>query len=328
MCRHVGEQLAQVLTCFSLDVVGVVSDYAREARFLFSFETTGTERPNFICVNNAQNELLVSGDRGALAQVFSTDGKFLRQLDGFRPSTKYAHLPSKLDTLVFDKAPGIDFDPRSNAFVSLDGNSVLIHRQGSSLPSKYKLNRIVRQASHADDADRQDDSDQSDQAEYLDANGIAVFGNELFVCFTKHSSVKVFSLWQGTCTRSYLNLNGPATCAVHPNGELFVSEEQLPHVKVFDKSGNLSRTFGHLYMKTACGMAFDASGNVLVCDYAKNRVCVFKCDDGTYVTSFGNWGTCRTGFDRLCGPHGICVDDRGRIYVTEVRSNRVSVFAF
>jgi hypothetical protein len=104
---------------------------------------------------------------------------------------------------------------------------------------------------------------------------------------------------------------------------------------VFSKDGRLIRSFstgifsavwslpqnvGHRFRDCEhCAIALNGSGNIFVVDSSNRCVREFRAD-GTFVSSFG------PNEEHFLKPVGICVDKRGRIFVTDSDAGRVSVF--
>ena len=72
------------------------------------------------------------------------------------------------------------------------------------------------------------------------------------------------------------------------------------------------------------GIALQGVSEVLYIAEAYNH-CVQKCTlTGTLIHKFGSQGN---GAGELCSPHGVCVDDEGRVFVADRGNSRVSVFS-
>ena len=81
MSNHIGRELAKCLSSFSLDIIGIVSAYAREPRLVRSFALKSVP----ICmVVGPRAELIVAFEENLT--VFSNDGKILFELDIVRVS--------------------------------------------------------------------------------------------------------------------------------------------------------------------------------------------------------------------------------------------------
>ena len=58
-------------------------------------------------------------------------------------------------------------------------------------------------------------------------------------------------------------------------------------------------------------------------DLGNHRIQVFS-SSGTFLRM---WGSRGSGDGQFFDPHGIAVDDAGRVYVTDAGNNRVQVFS-
>ena len=126
----------------------------------------------------------------------------------------------------------------------------------------------------------------------------------------------------------------PSGIAVDHNGDIYVAMNDS--IKVFNQQGTVIRTIGTYYknhwlpitggtgdgqFKSPSGIA--VQGDVVyVADQGNHRVQKLTTS-GKFLSKFGS---CGSEEGQLNGPCGLCVDDSGRIFVSEVKNNRVSVF--
>jgi len=125
-------------------------------------------------------------------------------------------------------------------------------------------------------------------------------------------------------------LNGPHGVAVNSTGHILVSDSRNHCVKVFGsvESGcNFIRRIGGHGEKpglfvSPCGIAVDASDNILVGELGGDRVQVFR---GTnFLCSFGRNGD---GEGEFINPRGIAIDHiSGQVYVADKQNHRVHVY--
>ena len=120
----------------------------------------------------------------------------------------------------------------------------------------------------------------------------------------------------------------PAGIASNDKGEVFVTDEWLNRVSVFDKDDNLVRSFSTVQdgdgdTNGAAGIAIAADGTIYVSDSRSHRVRLFK-SDGTFIKSFGSKGVSDGQFD---GPWGLTVDNNGKVYVADFNNHRVQKFS-
>jgi len=120
----------------------------------------------------------------------------------------------------------------------------------------------------------------------------------------------------------------PAGIASNDQGEVFVTDEWLNRVSVFDKDDNLVRSFSTLQdgdpePNGASGIAIASNGTIYVTDSRSHQVRLFK-NDGTFISSFGDKGVSEGQFD---SPWGITIDSVGKGYVADFNNHRVQKFS-
>ena len=120
----------------------------------------------------------------------------------------------------------------------------------------------------------------------------------------------------------------PAGIASNDQGEIFVTDEWLNRVSVFDKDNNLVRSFntvqpGEEEPNGAAGIAIASDGTIYVSDSRSHKVRTFK-SDGTFISSFGSKGVSEGQFD---APWGLTVDKDGKVYVADFNNHRVQKFS-
>ncbi|NYT06029.1 MAG: PKD domain-containing protein, partial [Methanomicrobiales archaeon] len=119
----------------------------------------------------------------------------------------------------------------------------------------------------------------------------------------------------------------PEGIAVHPSGNLYITDPGNSRVQIVSPDGQYIGAFGSegtgdgqfLYLR---GIAADASGNVYVTDVRGHRVQVFSAS-GDYL---GQWGGVGTAAGQLNLPSRIACDADGNLYVTELGNHRVQKF--
>ena len=130
---------------------------------------------------------------------------------------------------------------------------------------------------------------------------------------------------------SYGEMDGQfvgATCiAIDDDDRIYVSDEDLNRISVFDKNGNFLAKWGSSgseegQLDSPAGIEFDKSGNLWVVDSGNSRVQAFT-KDGKFLKT---WGKCGTGEGELNAPWGVTVDDNGDVYVADWYNGRVQKF--
>ncbi len=120
----------------------------------------------------------------------------------------------------------------------------------------------------------------------------------------------------------------PSACAIDSRGRVYVSDEFLHRVSVFDKEGAPLSHWGEHgaaegQLDTPSGMAFDPEDNLYVADTYNHRVQRFTAD-GRFLASFGAEGH---GPDQFNLPWGLTVGADGNVYVADWGNDRVQKFA-
>ena len=116
----------------------------------------------------------------------------------------------------------------------------------------------------------------------------------------------------------------PAGIVADSDGNLYVADEWLNRISVFDADGNYQRHFsvvqpGDPEVNGSCGIAISADQELFVSDGRSNRVRKFTTS-GTYLGSFGSEGS---GEGEFNSPWGIAIDNDGFVYVADSGNHRV-----
>ena len=136
--------------------------------------------------------------------------------------------------------------------------------------------------------------------------------------------------------RSYSNLSShqrvfqtssrPFGVAVDDNGDVYIAAYYGHSIDVFNQHGTKLRTFG----SNGSGDGqfnypsdIAVRGNVLYVLEQNNHRIQKVTTSGQFISKFGTYGS---GDGQLNTPRGICLDQNGRIFVSENSGNRVSVF--
>ena len=119
----------------------------------------------------------------------------------------------------------------------------------------------------------------------------------------------------------------PAGMACDSHDNVYIADEWLNRVSVFDKDGNFLRNWGvagpeegQLYRPS--GIAFDANDELYVVDSLNHRVQRFTTD-GRFLAAWGSQGAGPGQFD---APWGITIAQDGYVYVADYKNNRVQKF--
>ena len=132
----------------------------------------------------------------------------------------------------------------------------------------------------------------------------------------------------------------PKDFAIDPSGNIWVADTNNNRIQKFDSSGTFLLKFGSEGCQTIqndgtitgdthngkfcnpVSLDFDSSGKLYVADHNNRRVQQFD-SSGTYLTSFGSYGT---GDGQFKNPHFMTIDSSDYIYVGDRERNNVQVF--
>jgi len=120
----------------------------------------------------------------------------------------------------------------------------------------------------------------------------------------------------------------PRSIDLDRNGRVFVTDEYLNRISIFDGEGAFRYHWGRSgsgdgELNGPSGIAFDSLGSVWVVDSLNHRVQNFS-NIGEFQSNFGRQGS---GNGDLENPWGICVDHEDCVYVADWGNNRVQKFS-
>ncbi len=129
----------------------------------------------------------------------------------------------------------------------------------------------------------------------------------------------------------FVNMSDSADSVIWPAGiqsdgddNVYVADEWLNRISVFDSDGNFVTSWGmagngegELYRPS--GMQLDSDENLYVVDGGNHRVQKFA-KDGTFL---GEWGSKGAGPGEFNSPWGITIDHEGYVYVVDHKNSRV-----
>ncbi len=119
----------------------------------------------------------------------------------------------------------------------------------------------------------------------------------------------------------------PCSIAIDRDGNVYVSDEALHRITVFDNEGQFLskwgvRGSGEGEFDRPAGIAFDGDDNLLVIDGLNNRIQRFT-RDGRFLSA---WGRAGSGDGEFNIPWGVHVDGAGDVYVADWRNDRIQKF--
>jgi DNA-binding beta-propeller fold protein YncE len=119
----------------------------------------------------------------------------------------------------------------------------------------------------------------------------------------------------------------PAAIAIDAKGNLYISDEALQRISIFDAQGRFLAKWGVKgnaagKFDRPAGMTFDLDQHLLVVDGLNNRIQRYTTD-GRFL---GQWGQGGHGPGEFNLPWGIAVDRAGDVYVADWRNDRLQKF--
>ena len=121
----------------------------------------------------------------------------------------------------------------------------------------------------------------------------------------------------------------PTSVALDQTGNVYVADEWLNRISVFNKDGdylskwNIKEGAGDGEINRPSGMAFDKEDNLFMVDSLNNRVQKFT-KDGKFLS---NWGTEGSGDGEFNMPWGIDIDSQGNVFIADWRNDRIQKFS-
>ena len=120
----------------------------------------------------------------------------------------------------------------------------------------------------------------------------------------------------------------PVAMALDSQERLYITDEHLHRISVFDLSGNFLHKWGASgrgegEFNGLAGIAIDANDHVYIVDQHNNRVQKFSTE-GQYLDQ---WGRAGQGPGQFNLPWGVTVDTQGSVYVADWRNDRIQKFS-
>lgn len=123
------------------------------------------------------------------------------------------------------------------------------------------------------------------------------------------------------------NMIGPTALALDTDDNLYLADDFLQRITVYDREGKLITTWsnrgsGDGEFDAPSGIAFDRNDNMLLVDHKNHRVQRLT-KDGSYISQ---WGTFGDGDGEFNLPWGITQDSDANVYVADWRNDRIQKF--
>ena len=118
----------------------------------------------------------------------------------------------------------------------------------------------------------------------------------------------------------------PVAMAFDSRERLYVTDEYLHRISIFDSSGTFLGKWGVMgsgdgELNGPAGIAIDADDNLYIADQNNHRIQKFTAD-GNYLTQWGEKGSGNGQFNM---PWGLCAAD-GHVFVADWRNDRIQKF--
>ncbi len=119
----------------------------------------------------------------------------------------------------------------------------------------------------------------------------------------------------------------PAGLALDSQENVYVTDEWLNRVSVFDKDGNFLRDWGVAgngdgAFNSPSGIAIDSQDVLYIVDGRNHRVQKFT-KDGEFLATWSSFGSAPGQFN---APWGLTIDQQGHVYVADHKNHRVQKF--
>ena len=120
---------------------------------------------------------------------------------------------------------------------------------------------------------------------------------------------------------------GPTALALDAEDNLYLADEFLQRITVYDRDGDVVTTWGRQgsgdgEFNGPSGLAFDRDDNMLLVDHKNHRVQRLT-KDGTYISQWGSFGD---GDGEFNLPWGITQDRDANVFIADWRNDRIQKF--
>ena len=120
---------------------------------------------------------------------------------------------------------------------------------------------------------------------------------------------------------------GPTALALDAEDNLYLADEFLQRITVYDRDGDVVTTWGRQgsgdgEFNAPSGLAFDRDDNMLLVDHRNHRIQRLT-KDGTYISQWGSFGD---GDGEFNLPWGITQDRDANVFIADWRNDRIQKF--
>ena len=120
----------------------------------------------------------------------------------------------------------------------------------------------------------------------------------------------------------------PAGIALDSQENVYITDEWLNRVSIFDRDGNFLNQWGSAgdgdgELNAPSGIVADQQDDLYIVDSRNHRIQKFT-KDGRFLAKWGNFGSAEGQFDT---PWGITLDQQGNVYAADHKNHRVQKFS-
>ena len=249
----------------------------------------GLTYPYFVAINS-EEEIIVT-ERGGDVAVFDKEGKKLRKINSSDYNLKYPR--------------GVAVDETDSIYIA--------DRENHKIMKFNKEMKLLKEVSVKQDSELW---------------GVAVVGDEVMVCDSKHSCVMIYTKEleyvrqigsPGKGPKQFCNIRDVSSDE-HDN--LYVSDAYNHRIQILSNGGEYLHSIGCDGNRLKLPFGVCVSGqNVYVTDNNNHNISVYTTT-GEYVTTLGQEGSNEGEYS--C-PRGVCTDKDGYIYVCDYFNVRVQI---
>ena len=115
----------------------------------------------------------------------------------------------------------------------------------------------------------------------------------------------------------------PVCVAISDDDQVYITDESLNEVKIFDSQGGFLSKWGSNYLQGPAGIVHKQDGTLLLVEQYANRISRFT-GEGNLISSWGERGSENGQFNL---PWGLTLDAEGMVYVADWRNDRIQKFS-